>query len=280
MFSTFTNILFFLFDLSGFCTEYSRSSFRRRFSVIIFGFQQCFVIISTAFTIYQYIVDDFVSNQVYLANEAMKSYTAILAHWLIVTESFASRASQHKYWILIKNIQKLQNNPRIELLAFSLCYIQGVCGTLLAEVFFTSMYFNLELVFLLNIYSFMIQNSVYRNRIHYYSMHIEIIISHLECVIRNLDTATKCRCIDSNRCYSNCQCIDDEMRNDKILNAFQSNYLLIAESIEYMNRIFGWSNAATILFAFNILLSTINWSIYIVPDLSLLVATSRSFSFN
>lgn len=266
MFSTLGNVLFLHFDLWSFCTEYSPTTFRRKFGVIINGIHQCFLPISTVFVIYQHFVDDLWTTQAYLASEAMKPYTAMIMHWLIVMESIVSRVSQRNYWILLENIQKLQNNPKIKLLPFSLWYIHGVCILLFAEVVFTFQFFEPNFEYLVNVTIFAMQCGVYQNRIHHYSLHLEIVSAHLEYVIRYLETTSKSQLLNLES-------------DNSILSAFQSNYLLIAESIERINHIFGWSNAATILFSFNMLLSSINWFVEIVRSSELSFGICRLFRF-
>lgn len=275
MLSTLASILFFHFDLLGFCTEYSQSTFRRIFSVIISIAQQCFILMSILYDICEHILSDVLLSQNYLANQAMKSYTAIITHLFIIIESFISRASQRKYWIVVENIQKLQNDSDIKLLAFSLWYMHGVCGTFFAEAFFMTSSVEVSFEFLIAMLILMIHSYLYQNRIHHYSLHVEIVIVHLEYVIRSLDAASKCRCINSNRC----QCSGIKIGHSRILSAFQSNYLLIAESIEWINHIFGWSNAFAILFSFNTLLATINWFVELYSELSWQISTGKSRRF-
>lgn len=79
-------------------------------------------------------------------------------------------------------------------------------------------------------------------------MHLGIVYTHL---------AHGVRCLDQIE-------LNNEAEYRRILCAFRVNCMLIAESIGWLNSIFGWSNAATILIAFQLILSTLNWTILFI----------------
>lgn len=230
----------FHFDLCGFCTEYSQSTYRNALNYIIFLVYQAFLLLSVLFQIQQIRVNDTILSRVTLANDAMRPYTETIACYIIITESFVSRKSQCSYWNIFKQIQDLQDNKKIKQQTFTLFYIHSIFCTILSEFLFICIFSLKQWQHLVFSAIFIIQTHVYQNRIHYFTLHLNIVHAHLEYISRFLNTV-------SGRCSK--------------LREFRINYILIAESITRLNHIFGWSNAAAILFSFNMLLCQINVSI-------------------
>lgn len=237
--------LMFYFDLWGFCTEYTQSVARKTLSRVIFIVQCVFLVFVVIFTIYENMFDDSFKTQVVLANEAMKTYTALLTYWLIVTESFVSRKAQHKYWTTFNQIQQLQNNPELKLRTFTLLYALSIFWTLFSCGSFVWLQYEAGWQFLAITAIAVMQTQMYQNRIQFYSLYLNIVHEHLGFVLRELDGAS--------------------YRDNEDLRMFRINYVLIVESVDCVNYIFGWSNAVNILFSFHMLLSQINWFIEIVP---------------
>lgn len=254
--------LMFYFDLCGFCTEYSQSIFRNILNRIIFFIQHVFLVFSVTFIIYKHILDNLLETKEVLANDAMRTYTALLTHWLIITESYGSRKSQHKYWTIFNQIQQLQNKPQMKLRKFTVICALNIIWTICSMASFMYQYFVMEWQNIAFSVIFFTQTQVFQNRIHFYSLYLNIVYEHLDCVLRELD-------IVSHRCTNNTD-----------LRMLRIKYVLIVESIDCINHIFGWSNAVNILFSFNMLLSQINWFIEIVPNSPISTGISKNNVFS
>lgn len=267
MLSIITRALLFYFDFWGFCTESSPSTIRRSFSFIIFLILQCSLLGLLTSSIYKSIVYNTYLSEAYEANEALTPYTLFITHLMIITESFISRKSQREFWTVFEQIRNLQNSPKIQLRSFSFWCILSICWECLTEAPFLYKYSNFlgSLDCLVRVLTFIIQNQVYQNRVYHYSLHVEIVNAHLEHVIQSLDAASVEK--------STYQTINNE--NEDFQRKTRQNYLLIAESVEYINRIFGWSNVATILVAYNVLVSTFNWSIFLMTMASVEMVISK-----
>lgn len=241
--------LLFHFDLCGFCTEYSQSTARNTLNFLIFLVHQALLLLSVLFTIWQIRLNDSMLSRVMLANEALRPYTETIACYIIIIESFASRKTQCRYWNIFKQIQHLQDNKKINQRTFTFFYFQSIFCTMFSEalcIFIFSMKQWQQLV-----YSafFIMQTHIYQNHIHYFTLHLNIVHAHLEFASRILKTLSS-------------RCSKERLREIRL------SYILIAESINSINHIFGWSNAAAILFSFNMLLSQLNLSIYLVSSSS------------
>lgn len=123
MLSTPIRFLLFYFDLWGFCIGYSRSSVRTACNLIAFVVQQIFLVSALIFVIYQHIIDVRLTQQAFVANG------------ISVMESYGSRKSQRKYWMIIQKIQQHQIYPTIQLHATMFWYI-SVCSSQCSPQFF------------------------------------------------------------------------------------------------------------------------------------------------
>lgn len=251
--------LMFHFDLCGFCTEYSQSTARNALNYLIFLVHQVFLLLSVLIKIQQIRVDDSTLSRVMLANEAMRPYTETIACFIIIIDSFASRKSQRRYWIIFKQIQNLQNNKKMDQRTFTFFYMQSIFWTFFSEFLCIYIFSLMQWHQLIFSAIFIIQTHVYQNRIHYFTLHLNIVYAHLEYACGIL-------CAFSSHC------------NTGKLREFRINYILIAEAITSINLIFGWSNAAAILFSFNMLLSQLNLSIDPVSWSYPLTVTSKLFA--
>lgn len=213
MLSTPIRFLLFYFDLWGFCIGYSRSSARTACNLTAVVVQQIFLVSALIYVIYQHIIDVRLTHQEFVANDGFKCYTLLLTHWIVVMESYGSRESQHKYWMVIQKIQEQQIYPTIPLHATMFWYIQCVFSTMLASAFSTYHFFRHELQFFIFATITLIHLHVNQNRIHLYRVHLGIVYTHL---------AHGVRCLDQIELYN-------EAKYRRILCAFRGNCMLIAE---------------------------------------------------
>lgn len=244
MFSRSLTFLLYYFDVWGFCTEFSSSFHWKYFSITVFVVHNAFLLFGLIFAIYEAKVDDSISTQVHLANDAMKTHFAMLTHWIIIIEAYFSRASQRKFWALISQAQQKGFPRPFKLRRFTIfiynlsALLTFIQGWLIAYNHPRSLMKRKVYMLIFGVYC-----QIYLNRIHFYTLHVEIIRIFLEYLI------------DISRILS------DASERTK----FRKNCELLSDLIETINKIFGWSNAASILFAFNLLLAISNWSITIVP---------------
>lgn len=266
MYSRLIVWLLLYFDLWGFCTEYPPSSYRKHLSyIIIFIIHNGFILFALLFSIYENLVDDTLSTQFHLANDAFKTYSAILTYWIVIMESIYCRAAQRQFWRIIREIRRSNGKKYpIKLATFTFFYIQSVLLTIIGDLLFIYTHPNmLERKTYLIIFD--ILNHMCMNRIHYYTLHVETVRTHLEHTIRLIRNQ-----------YVN------TLSTGTCSRAFRQSFELLAESMECINRIFGWSNAATILFSFHLLLAISNWTIALVsgsPSLTIfgkVIKVSRS----
>lgn len=255
MFSRLFDCIFFYFDLWGLRTEYPSTFYRNcpMFSYIIFIIHNGFVLFALLFSIYENIIDDTLSTQSHLANDAFKTYTAILTHWIITIESICSAATQRKFWTTIEQMHWFNDqNHQSKLSAFTFFFIQSVLLTIAHEVLFTWTHSHMlkRKTFLV---IFAITTHMCLNRVHCYTLHMEIVRTQLERTIHHIRNLTI-----------------DQTPITSISRAFRKKYGLLGDSIECINRMFGWSNAATIFLSFHFLLTMSNWTIAVVPGSPLL----------
>lgn len=260
MFSRLTISLLFYFDLWGYCTECRPFRYRKYLNYIVFLFHTAFLLFALSFSIYQIIVDEEMSSRRYLAQDALKSHFVLITHWAIIIEALYSRQMQRQFWMLTQRIQLNKNEPNLKLLTFTMRYIHCLMVSILSKWLFTYVHSDLMGPLQRFIYYsiFMTHNQMYMNRTHYYTLHVEIVQMHLEHTIRI-----------PNALGSNVEF------NSKIIRCFRKRLESIGESIEHINHIFGWSNVATILFSFNLLLAIVNWTIAVVPGSSLVTAVCK-----
>lgn len=237
-------LLLYYFDTWGFCTELSSPFHCKYFSEIVFVAHNAFLLFALIFAIYEANVDDILSSQEHLVNDAMKTHFAMLTHWIIIIEAFCSRSSQRIFWSLINQAQQNGFHRPIELRRFTIFYILSALLVFIQECVAA---YNHPHLLKRWIYSliFGIFHQMYLNRIHFYMLHVEIVRTFLE----QITDISRIPCADASDCTK-----------------FRKNCELISVLVESINKIFGWSNAASILFSFNLLLAISNWSITVVPN--------------
>lgn len=258
MFSRIFVRLLFYFDLWGFCTVYPSTFYHKHVTYTIFLVHSGFVLFALIFVINETIVDDTLSTQSHLANDAMKTYFAILTHWIIVIEALYRRTTQRRFWLHIQRIlTAMDDNQQMKLRIFKCFYIASA----LLYIFQIWLFFYTHPIMLKRITYVMIFNTLVQmhlNRIYYYSLHVEIVGMHLEHTIGHLKSLSI-----------------GEAAISAFSRTFRQNCELLDDSMEYINMLFGWSIAAAILFSFNLLLTTSNWSIADVPGSPPLTALSK-----
>lgn len=247
--------LLYYFNAWGFYTEFAPSFYCKYLSLLAFLVQLLFSLFAIIFAIYEIVFEDILSVESYLANEAMKTYFAMLTHSMIIIEAFSSRASQHKFWTLINRAQQKGFNQSIKLRAFTFFFIQSALLTALGG--WMMVYNNHPDMLKRKVHMIIvaINNQMYLHRIHYYTLHVEIVRIYLEYLVRIGENVSP-------------EALAYIKLNEK--------YEMAGELIECVNETFGWSNAASILFSFNRLLAIANWTISLLGHSSPRTIFSKS----
>lgn len=250
MLSRYSSLLLFYFDLCGFCTEYRPTKYHKRFVYIIFLFHIGFMLFALLYQIYIVRVDDTKSTRFFLSNDSFKSVFILVGHILTVVESMCRRQTQHKFWQLSHCI--LETNGRCRNFSYVSMFFRNLTIWSFAEGLMHFVYSNLSrpLLEIIYLFIFVFQYHSQMIRSIYYVLHINIVETSLADMACSL-VISLTKVVEKNQSLR--------------LHCYQKQLELIDDSIECINRVFGWSNVVNILAIFNILLATLNWSVYLIP---------------
>lgn len=240
------------FNFWGFCTEFNLLNRRRNGIPFILIFYSVFGIIAT---------DSFLQHlkrwrydTLGTVNDTVKLIGALLVYWSSIIESFSKRKIQQQFWEIYRSIEteyctERTRIPWIFLWKF-LTYIPII--TIIYAFQYTDSFLDAptdENSFWITYATIMTQN---QNRAFYYLFYLEIIKFELTIIEQEVREVVQSIQVE----------IDNKIRRNfevKRLKWIREYYLSVYELCECVNNVFGWSNVATVLYLFQVMLYHLNY---------------------
>lgn len=253
MYSLWLVNLTFFFDLWGLCTEFKDSPRQLSFDRIIFVLH---ILLAIVFTVLTFVflkrpVQDYLG----IFNDSVKLNSMLLVYWLSILESYSTRRTLKKFWIIVQQIDQ------------QFCSHQFLCF----KSYFVKMitYFIFLIMFLLNYVWKISPNSdlhyfwfcftsyqIYFNvRLFYYLFFLEFIKHELKAI--NQEVSAMLACLKRNKLRNAKDFIRIFHRNR--FKWFRQYYGCVYELSNIINSVCGVINCAAIPLPFLLLLTDVNW---------------------
>lgn len=253
MFPEHVFYLLYFFNLFGMCTEpYVLRSSRwrqKRWSILIMGFYTVYLCFLCGFILDS--LDEFYDmfDLLNMANDAIKFAGAIIAHSVVIVESYFKRNVQRQFWTVFRKIQadfKCSDHTivlrsyfvRLGLFFGAVTYIEfsqafawySEGGE--ANLFFFIAYVSLLLMQQVRVFHYLFFVHLLNHQLH-----------EIEVGMRNLADASEIGTMSRAR-----------------LRWIRMYYESVHELCNCLNEVFGWSNAASILYLFLLFAVDMNWT--------------------
>lgn len=246
------------FDCWGFCTAFSTTQSR---------YDECYLVVFVL-----HIAMDFFAAWSIVAflrrptndtlgyvNDAIKLGSILFVCFLSVTESYFKRNRQRRFWHIFQIIeQSYRTKQSFQLQSYLNKFAFFIIGSMISS--FYVMYLSIRngtifMKFPHFWFTFETVTKLYRNRVLYYILYLELIQSELKIIEEMAKDAAQ-----SDYCQVN-DCIDAGKSGGNLnnLKRISEYYQLTRELAEELNAVFGCSNAATISFSFGLILTELNW---------------------
>lgn len=253
--------LFRYFDIFSFCTEYLPTKRYSQFVQCTFAFHIASATITTGSIILYMnrpMLDDLGK-----ANDMVKFVCGLLVYWISIFEMYSSRSAQQRFWQRINDIDRqccshrslIQSGYLLKVLFLHTTILYIFCNHL-RKVFVCGV------DYLYFFYSYDLILFIFLNRVFYYLFFVELIKHELGTIENELKIMKRLRC---DRNASNYQRLywkrfqshrHFEYERFKWIRVY---YRLIHGISLHLNETFGWSNGLTILYAFQLTLTDVNW---------------------
>lgn len=248
--------LFYLlryFDIYSFCTGYRSTQVYARCVQLIFLFHLVSAAVSSVLII-RYINRP-MPDELGKVNDIVKFGGGLIVYWTSIVELYANRRAQQRFWRRLNDIDRHCCSHRSFILPGYLAKVLFLQTTMLF-IFFVNLlkivYCDFE--FLYFFYAFIFIVFVFLNRVFYYLFYVELIKCELEVIKCEAKImVAKQRRSNWKRCRLHC-CFEHE--RFKWLRMY---YRCIFRISVHLNETFGWSNGSTILYAFQLTLTDVNW---------------------
>lgn len=237
MYSTW---IFLYFDLWGLCTQFEHSKNARRFYGFIFTSH---IVLASIFT---FSASNFlkraIGDQLGTLNDMVKLGAVLLVYWLSIFELYFNRTTQRKFWNII---EKFDNEFYCRRNAYYRQYLRKIVIYFLFFILFRLNYLIDLLLFAGRIHFFWICYAVftafYTIRLNYYLFFVESIKCELK-IIFDCAKFKSSRPLGGNHFKWICK-----------------HYGSLYDLSNIINLVFGWSNVATVLLPFCLILTHSNW---------------------
>lgn len=229
-----------LFDIFGFNSGQSKLSRCRNVAKFILNIHILLATFFTLFLFFLLIAYYSMLNIIEAISEFLQYFTALCTYWIIILDSNSRWQEQRQLWQILDEIEK--RSPQ-QLLAFnSRNYLIKFI-----EYFVITFFIILMIIFINDfnsftttiIYAYMLVIKLCQIRVFYYLFHIEIIHSQLNLIVKKLKLLKS-----------------SEINNE--IKWIREHYYHVHEIVHIVNKIFGWSHVAGILFCFYVLLTDLN----------------------
>lgn len=260
MFPHWVTKLLQYYDLFGFCTEL-KASHRYQLYVRSIVTVHIILVFIVTFVMVHY-VEDIAVDALGAANDIVKYGGALLVYWSSVIESCLKCRTKRKLWKIYQSIDEhhcshrglRKRNYLLKFITYFSAMAYIYLSYLLQVIDFAGSSY---IVFWFSYVALMI---MYQNRAFYYLFHLELIKSELDMIGKEIDKIVQSFRMNGhnqNRYYGRNSMFETFER--KRLKWIREYYGLVGELSECLNSVFGWSNLATILFSFQIILTDLNW---------------------
>lgn len=251
-----TKWLFFLlryFDFCSFCSEYKPSSRYKQFAQIVFAFH-IFSATLTTFLIIRYINRP-MTDDLGKANDIVKFGFGLIVYWTSILEMYANRSAQQRFWRRFSDIDRYFSSHRSfflrsYLLKFVL--VQATITFMLLRYFMKILDCGID--FLYFFYACVIITMIFLNRALYFLFFVELIkfeLNTIESEVKTLASSYDSFLWDGYRTR-----YWFEHKRFKWMRVY---YRLVYGITIHLNETYVWSNGNTILYAFQLLLTDMNW---------------------
>lgn len=264
MFPKSVQILLKCFDVLGFWTEYCKERMWVHITYIACCFHIVLVSISTFFVMYLTINPGDFPEWFYI-NELVKHYSASVAYWTILIESYMQRTKQQRFWKIYSKINDYSRVDELPIRSYWLKFFKHFLENGLIEIILTGYFFRKNIIFIGFVTMHIILLELYQCRLFYYLFHLEIIkvqIKHLARDVRNLWKVNQ----------NNYACFKKSLNTDNFdldeIREIRTRFHLIFEAFQNIDAVFAWSNLFTILYAFHNAFAAFNWSFQTFDELS------------
>lgn len=247
------------FDVWGYCTGFSVLSNSRKGQFILIFVH---ILFATTFMLCEYVVIIELSATMGILdmiNEIIQYTAALYTYWLIILDSFLYRQAHKVFWEILQRIDDCFCSQYIHLRSYLWCFIEYV---LISNILYL-------LVYLSNVFAsksativFVITISIWQIRISYYVLCLNVVnyqlktidneISMMKCMLNVVRERKYCRLNVSKTSTFH-------LFESKRIKWIQEYYFCVSTMIELLNTIFGWSQAAIILFCFFSFITDLNW---------------------
>lgn len=252
MYPKWMRALLLYFDLWGFFTQFNQS---QRFDRLIFVLHIILASVTT-FVFVQFLSRTF-GDKLGTINDHIKYCAILVVYWLSLLELFSKRKAHRRFWISLENIDKqfcCHQNLRFRtyILKISLYFTLFV---LMYVNYFNVLFSkgNSDLYYFWFCYTYI--GLYLKSQFFCYLLHLEFVINELKIIDREVN--------DMLDAYGN-----GHRKTRKVfLRRFHRNrfkwirkfYETIYDMCDSINGVFGWSNAAIVLFSFLLMVTEFNW---------------------
>lgn len=215
------NILRF-YNLWGFCTIPTKKPIH--FFILIFHTILCAY---GAFNALEAMISEHgIFQSLDAVNFLFYYFVSFITYWLIIYDSFTTQCTQHKFWKIADQINRMYS---YYMNVKKVAYLSGWIMLLLLNllILWFSLY-NIEIPLFDRILHHIFL-CVFDNRIFFYILHLKIIAFHLQ----KIEAQIKCLQL-----------------NEKRLNRISRQYRLVYEMSECVKKTFGWSHLGLIMLTF------------------------------
>lgn len=241
------------FDIYSFCTEYQTTKVYARFVQLIFIFHLATATLSSVL-ITRYINRP-MSDNLGKVNDIVKFGGGLIVYWSSIFEMYANRAVQQRFWHRLNDIDRQCCSHRSFILPGYLVKIFFLQTTMIF-IFSVNVQklFYCDFEFLYFFYSFIFIVFVFLNRAFYYLFYVELIKCELETIKCEAKIMVSNHQHSSWKQYRSHCCFEYE--RFKWIRVY---YRCVYGISVHLNETFGWSNGKTILYAFQLTLTDVNW---------------------
>lgn len=235
-----------IFDFLGFYTESSQNSRKNNFYYIFHFLSIGYFIFVNYYIVCYTFLNSFV-KLLDVLNIRLQNSCALITYCLILTDSIIHRNDQYEFWKIYKKLSNLyqyyddKKYLRWQYFIYRLIELISVVFVYFVEFLFEG----LPISKIIDLISHQILIKICHARVFHYLMYVEIIKIKLK--------------------YIHKEAMDASALNKTINESMKSvreTYQMIFDMINYLNRIFGFSHLATVLYCFFFIFTDLNWAYF------------------
>lgn len=252
------------FDIWGFCTEFQTTKNSNKYYLVIFVIHILidFIASWSIVTFLKRPTEDTLGH----VNDVIKLGSILFVCILSITESYVKRNNQRTFWDIFQEIeQSYRSKQSFQLKSYLKKFAFFIIGSITSSLYlllysyYNSSIFTQYPIFWLN---FEMVTKVYQNRVLYYLFYLELVENELRMIERIAEDAAQGSNLTMNNNNGNGKNGKIQTHEDN-LKRICEYYQLTRKLSEELNLAFGWSNAATVLFSFGLILTDLNWVYWI-----------------